>query len=111
MEKEIFEQPVALENAMRGRFSEDGSTAQFGGLNVTAGEFRQIERLHVLRLRHGPARLHGDRAPSRKRFARMPVECDYASEFRYRNAPLCPRTLFFVMSQSGETIDTLAGPA
>ncbi len=38
----------------------------------------------------------------------MPVEVDYASEFRYRNAPLDPRTLFFVISQSGETIDTLA---
>src|SRR6266542_164975 len=44
MEKEIFEQPVALENAMRGRFSEDGSTANFGGLNISAGEFRTIER-------------------------------------------------------------------
>jgi glucosamine--fructose-6-phosphate aminotransferase (isomerizing) len=43
-----------------------------------------------------------------ERFARVPVECDYASEFRYRNAPLFRNTLFFVMSQSGETIDTLA---
>jgi glucosamine--fructose-6-phosphate aminotransferase (isomerizing) len=43
-----------------------------------------------------------------ERFARMPVECDYASEFRYRNTPLHRNTLFFVKSQSGETIDTLA---
>src|SRR5690606_2499245 len=43
-----------------------------------------------------------------ERFARVPVEVDYASEFRYRNAPLHPNSLFFVMSQSGETIDTLA---
>jgi len=43
-----------------------------------------------------------------EQFARTPVECDYASEFRYRNAPLFRNTLFFVMSQSGETIDTLA---
>src|SRR4029078_12281128 len=43
-----------------------------------------------------------------ERFARLPVEVDYASEFRYRNSPLDPKTLFFVMSQSGETIDTLA---
>ncbi len=42
-----------------------------------------------------------------ERFARLPVEVDYASEFRYRNSPLDRRTLFFVMSQSGETIDTL----
>ena len=44
MEKEIFEQPQALENTMRGRFSEDGSTALFGGLNLTPAEFRQIDR-------------------------------------------------------------------
>jgi glucosamine--fructose-6-phosphate aminotransferase (isomerizing) len=107
MEKEIFEQPVALENAMRGRFSEDGSTAQFGGLNLTAGEFRQIERLMFCAC--GTA-LHACMVTEHlvESFARIPVECDYASEFRYRNAPLCPRTLFFVMSQSGETIDTLA---
>jgi len=43
-----------------------------------------------------------------ERFARLPVEVDYASEFRYRNAPLDPNALFFVLSQSGETIDTLA---
>ena len=43
-----------------------------------------------------------------ERFARIPVEVDYASEFRYRNSPLSARTLFFVISQSGETIDTLA---
>ena len=43
-----------------------------------------------------------------ERFARLPVEVDYASEFRYRNSPLGRSTLFFVMSQSGETIDTLA---
>ena len=43
-----------------------------------------------------------------ERFARIPVECDYASEFRYRNTPLFRNSLFFVMSQSGETIDTLA---
>jgi glucosamine--fructose-6-phosphate aminotransferase (isomerizing) len=43
-----------------------------------------------------------------ERFARLPVEVDYASEFRYRNTPLDSNTLFFVMSQSGETIDTLA---
>src|SRR5690606_39205006 len=44
MLKEIFEQPQALENAMRGRFSADGSTANFGGLNLTPADFRQIDR-------------------------------------------------------------------
>ena len=107
MEKEIFEQPAALENAMRGRFSEDGSTAQFGGLNITPGEFRTIERFMFCSC--GTA-LHACMVTEHliERFARVPVECDYASEFRYRNMPLNSNTLFFVMSQSGETIDTLA---
>ncbi|MES2693520.1 MAG: glutamine--fructose-6-phosphate transaminase (isomerizing) [Verrucomicrobiota bacterium] len=107
MEKEIFEQPIALENAMRGRFSEDGSTANFGGLNISASEFRGIERFMFCAC--GTA-LHACMVTEHmiERYARIPVECDYASEFRYRNSPLHRNTLFFVMSQSGETIDTLA---
>ncbi len=107
MEKEIFEQPLALENAMRGRFSADGSTAQFGGLNVSPAEFRQIDRLMFCAC--GTA-WHACLVTEHliERFARVPVEVDYASEFRYRNSPLGSDTLFFVMSQSGETIDTLA---
>jgi glucosamine--fructose-6-phosphate aminotransferase (isomerizing) len=106
MEKEIFEQPLALENAMRGRFSEDGSTALFGGLNISANEFRSYERFQFLAC--GTA-LHACMVTEHliERYARVPAECDYASEFRYRNTPLDPNTLFFVMSQSGETIDTL----
>jgi glucosamine--fructose-6-phosphate aminotransferase (isomerizing) len=107
MEKEIFEQPVALENAMRGRFSEDQSTANFGGLNLTAGDFRLIDRFYFCAC--GTA-WHACLVAEHliERFARVPVEVDYASEFRYRNVPLRPNSLFFVMSQSGETIDTLA---
>jgi len=107
MEKEIFEQPIALENSMRGRFSADGSTAQFGGLNLTAAEFRQIDRFMFCAC--GTA-WHACLVAEHliERFARVPVEVDYASEFRYRNSPLDPNTLFFVISQSGETIDTLA---
>ena len=107
MEKEIFEQPLALENAMRGRFSEDGSTAQFGGLNLAAADFRLIDRYVFCSC--GTA-WHACLVAEHliERFARLPVEVDYASEFRYRNAPLDRNVLFFVMSQSGETIDTLA---
>ncbi|PTX98386.1 glutamine--fructose-6-phosphate transaminase (isomerizing) [Opitutus sp. ER46] len=107
MEKEIFEQPQALENAMRGRFSEDGSTAQFGGLNVTPNELRQVDRL--LFTACGTA-WHACLVTEYlvERFARVPAEVDYASEFRYRNTPLDPNSLLFVLSQSGETIDTLA---
>jgi glucosamine--fructose-6-phosphate aminotransferase (isomerizing) len=107
MEKEIFEQPAALENAMRGRFSEDGSTANFGGLNLAAADFRQIDRYVFTSCGTGwHACLVAEHLI--ERFARVPVEVDYASEFRYRNAPLDRNALFFVISQSGETIDTLA---
>jgi glucosamine--fructose-6-phosphate aminotransferase (isomerizing) len=107
MEKEIFEQPAALENSMRGRFSEDGSTAQFGGLNVSAVDLRQVDRFHLLAC--GSA-WHACLVAEHliERFARVAVDVDYASEFRYRNMPLGNRTLFFTVSQSGETIDTLA---
>jgi glucosamine--fructose-6-phosphate aminotransferase (isomerizing) len=107
MEKEIFEQPEALENAMRGRFSEDGSTANFGGLNISPSEFRGVDRFMFCAC--GTA-LHACMVTEHliERYARVPVECDYASEFRYRNMPIFRNTLFFVMSQSGETIDTLA---
>jgi glucosamine--fructose-6-phosphate aminotransferase (isomerizing) len=92
---------------MRGRFSEDGSTAQFGGLNISAVDLRQIDRFHLLAC--GSA-WHSCLVTEHliERFARVPVEVDYASEFRYRNMPLGNSTLFFTFSQSGETIDTLA---
>ncbi|MBL4575962.1 MAG: glutamine--fructose-6-phosphate transaminase (isomerizing) [Opitutaceae bacterium] len=106
MLKEIFEQPAALENAMRGRFSDDGSTAIFGGLNLTPRELRQIDRL--LFTSCGTA-WHSCLVAEYliERYARIPVEVEYASELRYRNAPLDKNTLVFVVTQSGETIDTL----
>ncbi len=107
MRKEIFEQPLALENAMRGRFSADGSSANFGGLNLTPADFRTIDRFVFTSCGTGwHACLVAEHLI--ERFARIPVEVDYASEFRYRNAPLDRDALFFVISQSGETIDTLA---
>ena len=106
MLKEIFEQPMALENAMRGRFSLDNSTAQFGGLNIAPRELRQIDR--ILFLGCGTA-WHACLVAEYliEKYARIPVEVEYASEFRYRNAPLDKNTLVFTISQSGETIDTL----
>ena len=107
MLKEIFEQSGALENAMRGRFSDDMSTAKFGGLNTTAQELRQIDRILLCACGTAwHACLVGEYLI--ERFARIPVEVEYASEFRYRNAPLDKNTLVLVISQSGETIDTLA---
>ena len=106
MEKEIFEQPQALENSMRGRFADDGSTAKFGGLNLEARQWRQIDR--ILFCACGTA-WHACLVAEYliEKYARIPVEVEYASEFRYRNAPLDKNTLVFVISQSGETLDTL----
>ena len=107
MLKEIFEQPAALENAMRGRFSDDKSSAKFGGLNLSPQELRQVDR--ILFCACGTA-WHACLVAEYmiERYARIPVEVEYASEFRYRNAPLDKNTLVVVISQSGETIDTLA---
>jgi glucosamine--fructose-6-phosphate aminotransferase (isomerizing) len=106
MEKEIFEQPTSLMNGMRGRFSDDASTAVFGGLNLNPQELRQIDR--ILFLACGTA-WHSCLVAEYliERFARIPVEVEYASEFRYRNSPLDKNTLVIAISQSGETIDTL----
>ncbi|MGF1531758.1 MAG: glutamine--fructose-6-phosphate transaminase (isomerizing) [Puniceicoccaceae bacterium] len=106
MLKEIFEQPRAIENAMRGRFSEDGSSSLFGGLNLTSHDLRMVDRIVFCGC--GTA-WHSCLVAEYliERFARIPVEVEYASEFRYRNTPLDKNTLVFVISQSGETIDTL----
>lgn len=106
MLKEIFEQPKSLENAMRGRFSEDGTTAKFGGLNIDVSQLRQMDRILILGC--GTA-WHAALVIEYliEKYARIPVEVEYASEFRYRNAPLDKNTLVAVISQSGETIDTL----
>lgn len=106
MQKEIFEQPQVLENAIRGRISDDNSTAILNGLNMSASEMRQIDRIMFCAC--GTA-WHACLVAEYliEKYARIPVEVEYASEFRYRNAPLDKNTLVFVISQSGETIDTL----
>lgn len=106
MEKEIFEQPKALENAIRGRISDDLSTSVLSGLNITPNELRQFDR--ILFCACGTA-WHACLVAEYliEKYARIPVEVEYASEFRYRNAPIDKNTLVFVISQSGETLDTL----
>ncbi|MDR1436053.1 MAG: glutamine--fructose-6-phosphate transaminase (isomerizing) [Puniceicoccales bacterium] len=107
MLKEIYEQPTTLRNAMRGRFSPDGSGTHFGGLQMSTRELLQIDRIVFCAC--GSARFAcaiGEYLI--ERIARIPVEVEYASEFRYRNAPLDKNTLVVAVSQSGETIDTLS---
>ena len=107
MLKEIFEQPEALQNAMRGRLSVDEATSVFGGLNLTPQQLRNVNRIVLTGCGTSwHAALVGEYLI--EEFARIPVEVEYASELRYRNPPLDNNTLLFAITQSGETADTLA---
>jgi glutamine---fructose-6-phosphate transaminase (isomerizing) len=107
MLKEIFEQPRTVENAMRGRIDHDEATAKFGGLNLSAAELRAIDRIVITACGTSwHAGLVGEYLF--EELAHIPVEVEYASEFRYRNAPIEKNTLVLAITQSGETADTLA---
>jgi glucosamine--fructose-6-phosphate aminotransferase (isomerizing) len=107
MLKEIYEQPEAIENAMRGRLNDDDATAKFGGLNLTPQQLRGINRIILTACGTSwHAALVGEYLI--EELARIPVEVEYASELRYRNPPLDGGTLLFAITQSGETADTLA---
>ena len=107
MLKEIFEQPVAMENALRGRLDDDEATAVFGGLNMDAQTLRRIDRIVLTACGTSwHSGLVGEYLI--EEFARIPVEVEYASELRYRNPPMGDRTMVFAITQSGETADTLA---
>ncbi len=106
MQKEIHEQPDTVRDACRGRLRRAEATALFGGLNMTARQLRRVRRVVFAACGTSwHAALVGEYLI--ERLAHLPVEVEYASEFRYRNAPLDDRTLVFVLSQSGETADTL----
>ena len=108
MLKEIFEQPRTVENALRGRINHDEATANFGGLNMSLAELRAVNRIVMPSCGTSwHAALVGEHLF--EDFAHVPAEVEYASEFRYRNAPLENNTLVLVITQSGETADTLAG--
>jgi glucosamine--fructose-6-phosphate aminotransferase (isomerizing) len=107
MLKEIYEQPEALENAMRGRLSDEDASAHFGGLNLDARQLRRAERFIFTACGTSyHAALVGEYLF--EELARIPVEVEYASEFRYRNPPLERNTIILALTQSGETADTLA---
>lgn len=106
MLKEIREQPDTAYDACRGRLRRAEGTAQFGGLNLSVRQLRRVRRVVLAACGTSwHAALVGEYLI--ERLAHLPVEVEYASEFRYRNAPLDDRTLVFVLSQSGETADTL----
>ncbi|HET8769570.1 MAG TPA: glutamine--fructose-6-phosphate transaminase (isomerizing), partial [Gemmatimonadaceae bacterium] len=107
MIKEIFEQPQTVQNTMRGRLILDDGTSKLGGLNMSHEDLMNIDQIIITACGTSwHSALIGEMMI--EDFARIPVEVEYASEFRYRNPIVTPRTLCIVISQSGETADTLA---
>ncbi len=107
MLKEIHEQPETLRNAMRGRLDDTDASAHFGGLNLTARQLRRVERVILTACGTSyHAAMVGEYLF--EELARIPVEVEYASEFRYRNPPIDRNTIVLAITQSGETADTLA---
>jgi glucosamine--fructose-6-phosphate aminotransferase (isomerizing) len=107
MLKEICEQPESLCNTLRGHLLEEEGTARVSGLNLSDEELKQIERVIITAC--GTSWHSGIIGEyMMEEMARLPVEVEYASEFRYRNPVVDPHTLVIGISQSGETADTLA---
>src|SRR4051812_2470548 len=108
MLKEIFEQPRTVKNATRGRIDKEEATAKLGGLNLSVADLRSIDQIVITACGTSwHAALIGEYLF--EEFAHIPTEVEYASEFRYRNAPIEKNTLVLAITQSGETADTLAG--
>jgi glucosamine--fructose-6-phosphate aminotransferase (isomerizing) len=107
MLKEIFEQPTTVENTMRGRLILEEGFSKLGGLNISKEDLLKIDNIVITACGTSwHSALIGEMMI--EELCRIPVEVEYASEFRYRNPIITPTTLCIVMSQSGETADTLA---
>jgi len=107
MLKEIYEQPATVLDAMRGRLSREEATSKLGGLEMTPQELREVDRIILTGCGTAShAAMVGEYVI--EALAHIPVEIEFASEFRYRNMPMTKDTLVFCISQSGETADTLA---
>lgn len=107
MLKEIYEQPKAIKDTMRGRLAENGTEINFTELGWTPEDFTGISKIFIVAC--GTAYHAGIVGKYYlENLARIPVEVDIASEFRYRNPLVDANCLTIVISQSGETIDTLA---
>jgi glucosamine--fructose-6-phosphate aminotransferase (isomerizing) len=107
MQKEIFEQPRAVRDTLLGRISQDTGKIFLDEMKITEEQFRGFENVRIVAC--GTSWHAGLAAKFMiERLARIPVEVDYGSEFRYRDPILDSRTLTVCISQSGETADTLA---
>lgn len=107
MLKEIFEQPQTIRNALLSRFMEEYGTASLDGLNLDVNELLSIKRILILacgtswHAGYIAAYMLEDKA-------RIPVQVEISSEFRYKNPVVQDETLVIAISQSGETADTIA---
>ena len=107
MHKEIHEQPETLRNAMRGRLNTEEATVRLNGLTEYLEDLSRIKRIIITACGTSwHAALIGEYLI--EEYAGIPVEVEYASEFRYRNPLIDEGTAVIVISQSGETADTLA---
>lgn len=107
MHKEIFEQPKTLRSVLEGRINHAAGRVVLDELKLSAQQLRQIQQVTITAC--GTAWHAGLLAKMMiEQLARVPVEIDYASEFRYRQPMLGKQQLMLIFSQSGETVDTLA---
>jgi glucosamine--fructose-6-phosphate aminotransferase (isomerizing) len=107
MLKEIYEQPRAIRDTIAGRVREEEGTVFLESLKLTDAELAQVERICIVACGTSwHAALVGKFLI--EEHCRIPVEVDIASEFRYRNPIVNDKTLMILISQSGETADTLA---
>ena len=107
MLKEIFEQPTTITNTTRGRLVVNDGTSKLGGINLSHDELLHIDNIIITACGTSwHSALIGEMMI--EELCRIPVEVEYASEFRYKNPIVTERTLCIVISQSGETADTLA---
>ena len=107
MQKEIFEQPQAIIDTFRGRVSPEKGEVLLPEIGLTAEELKEIDQVHIVACGTAwHAALVGKFLL--EEYCRIPTAVDYASEYRYRNPIVNPRTLLILISQSGETADTLA---
>ena len=107
MQKEIFEQPQAIIDTFRGRVSPEKGEVLLPEIGLTAEELKDIDQIHIIACGTSwHAALVGKFLL--EEYCRIPTAVDYASEYRYRNPVVNPRTLLILISQSGETADTLA---
>ena len=107
MQKEIFEQPRAVRDTFIGRISLDTGKAFLDSIDISEAEFRDFTNIKIVAC---GTSWHAGLAGKFmiEKLARIPVEVDYGSEFRYRDPIVDARTLVVAISQSGETADTLA---